>query len=276
MQNQIILINTNKTSAGITSKLAKQQNRCIRMIAGTYKATSTSTVEAEVFIPPLDLYLDSVISQAIQRMEESGMARQIESACTVIRRKLRRRGQNRHIALSTVVHPKPLLADWAKRWTTPIKQTSNSRQSSATGGKRELLLRWRERWAARKPPWGEIFTAENDKGALRLHRGLSKARSSIAIQLRSGKTGLAVFLHRRRVPGYSSPICPCGNGSRIPKHIMVHCPEHREARHGLEINRRVDLKRLMTTPEGIHRATGWWLRQNILPQFQLVRELENS
>jgi hypothetical protein len=45
-------------------------------------------------------------------------------------------------------------------------------------------------------------------------------------------------------------------------------------RHGLEINERVDLKRLMTTPEGIHRTTVWWLRQDILPQFQLARELE--
>ena len=68
--------------------MAKQQNKCIRLIAGAYKATLVSTVEAEVFIPPLDLHLDSVVARVVKRMAENGMARQIEAACTAIRRKL--------------------------------------------------------------------------------------------------------------------------------------------------------------------------------------------
>ena len=82
------------TSAGITGKLAKQQNKCICLIAGVYKATLTSTVETEVFIPPLDLHLDSVIARAVKRMAENGMACQIETVCTVIRRKLHYQNQN--------------------------------------------------------------------------------------------------------------------------------------------------------------------------------------
>jgi hypothetical protein len=226
------------------------------MVAGTYKATPVATVEAEVFVPPLDLYLDSVISRAIRRMEENGMACQIETACTSIRRKLCRRGQNRRIPLPAVAHPKPLPADWIKTWTTPPEtSTDSTRQNPRTLERRELLHRWRRRWRARKPPWGELFTAEPNEKVLKLHSGLSKARSSIAIQLRSGKTGLAAFLHRRKVPGYTSPICPCGQGSETPKHVMIHCSKHAETRHRLEINGRVDLSQTMTTPEGIQKTT---------------------
>ena len=82
------------TSVGITHKLAKQQNKCICLITGAYKATLVSTVEAEVFIPPLDLHLNSVIAQAVKRMAENGMACQIETACTTIRRKLHHQNQN--------------------------------------------------------------------------------------------------------------------------------------------------------------------------------------
>jgi hypothetical protein len=236
-----------------------------------------STVEAEVFIPPLDLHLDSVISRAIKRMEENGMAHQIEAACTAIRRKLHCWGQNQHIPLPAVAHPKPLPADWARAWVTPSETTTDRQQENPRVlERRELLRRWRIRWAVRKPPWGELFTAEPSSSVLKLHKGLSKAQSSIAIQLRSGKTGLAAFLHWRQVPGYPSPICPCGQGSETPKHVMIHCPKHTDTCHELETNGRVDLSQIMTTPVGIQRVTAWWLGHDILPQFQLASTLERG
>src|SRR3989440_8933199 len=259
------------TRVGITAKLAKQQNTCLRLVTGAYKATPLSTVEAEAYIPPLDLHLDSVVSRALKRMKESGMARQIEAACTVIRRKLRRRGQNRRIPLTAVAHPKPLPADWTQPWTLPTEDTQGKLQNPA---KRELLHRWKARWAARKPSWGEIETSEPTRKVLRLHKGLSKARSSIAVQLRSGKTGLAAFLHQRKEPGFSSPDCSCGGGRETPKHVMIHCIKHSEARRRLEVDGRVDLKKMMSSPEGLQRITAWWLKQDLLPQFQLARELE--
>ena len=259
------------TRVGITTKLAKQQNMCLRLVTGAYKATPLSTVEAEAYIPPLDLHLDSVVSRALKRMKESGMARQIEEACTVIRRKLRRRGQNRRIPLTAVAHPKPLPADWTQLWTLPTEDAQGKPQNPA---KKELLRRWKARWAARKPPWGETGTSEPTRKVLKLHKGLSKARSSIAVQLRSGKTGLAAFLHQRKVPGFPSPDCSCGRGRETPKHVMIHCTKHSEARKRLEIDGRVDLRKMMSSPEGLQRITAWWLKQDLLPQFQLARELE--
>ena len=43
---------------------------------------------------------------------------------------------------------------------------------------------------------------------LRLHANLPKVHSSIVTQIRTGKIGVAAFLHRCRVPGHESPACP--------------------------------------------------------------------
>jgi hypothetical protein len=76
------------STAGIIGKLAKLQNKCIQRIAGIYKKTSLLIVKTEVFILFLDIYLDSVVFQAVKRMKKSGIMHQIKIACTNIRRKL--------------------------------------------------------------------------------------------------------------------------------------------------------------------------------------------
>ena len=113
---------------------------------------------------------------------------------------------------------------------------------------------------------------ERQPGALR--RGLTKARCSILTQLRTGKTGLAAFLHRKRVPGVGSPCCPCGQGAEIPKHILIHCERFRDTRAELEDSGRVDIKHLLCTEEGARKLSHWWLSHGVLQQFRLARALE--
>lgn len=66
----------------------------------------------------------------------------------------------------------------------------------------------------------------------KLHRGLHKAESSLAIQLRT-EVGFAAFLHARRVPGVLSPACQCGWRRQDPKHIIMFCPDHAATRDRL-------------------------------------------
>ena len=56
--------------------------------------------------------------------------------------------------------------------------------------------------------------------------------------------------------------------------VMIHCVKHSEARRRLETDGRVDLGKMMSSPEGLQRITAWWLKQDLLPQFQLAQELE--
>lgn len=59
---------------------------------------------------------------------------------------------------------------------------------------------------------------------LRLHADLPKPHSSLLTQIRTGKIGLAAFLHRCRVPGFESLACPCGWQWETAKHIVLGCP----------------------------------------------------
>ena len=79
-----------------------------------------------------------------------------------------------------------------------------------------------------KIPWG-VTELLNEK-ILDLYTGLNKAESSILIQLRSGKIGLARFLSRVGVPGYDSEECRCSFGIADPQYFLRECPIYSEER----------------------------------------------
>ena len=54
--------------------------------------------------------------------------------------------------------------------------------------------------------------------------------SSLLIQLRTGKVGLAKFLSKRKVPGFPNHRCRCGGGIGHPKHLLLDCTIHSVAR----------------------------------------------
>src|SRR5699024_3426682 len=144
------------------------------------------------------------------------VATQIEQACSRVRHILKGRHRKKRHLLSEVVHPAQVPDGWMEASKKEIDE------------KTQRL--WSNRWSERHKPWGEIHSRPPDKRNLKIYQGLTKARCSILMQLRSGKTGLADFLHRRRVPGYNSPLCECGQGTETPTHVLVHCPKHANAR----------------------------------------------
>ena len=79
------------------------------------------------------------------------------------------------------------------------------------------------------------------------------------VQLHTGCTGLAYFLHKARVPAFDSGYYSCGNRMETPRHVIVHCPREAERREELQgASRRLDLRRLLDTPEGVGVAS-WWI-----------------
>ena len=56
------------------------------------------------------------------------------------------------------------------------------------------------------------------------------------VQARTGKIGLAYFLHSRKVPGYESAMCQCGLGMETPRHMALHCAREAERRGSLQDN----------------------------------------
>jgi hypothetical protein len=68
---------------------------------------------------------------------------------------------------------------------------------------------------------------------LKLHEGLRKTESSLAIQLRMGTDGLDAFIFQARVLSVHSPLHSCGRGLQAAKHIMIFCPRYDGAKHEL-------------------------------------------
>lgn len=61
-------------------------------------------------------------------------------------------------------------------------------------------------------------------GTLRRHDGLSKAKSSLLIQIRTGAISLRDFLFTRGVPEVLTPACECGEGRETAEHLVVFGP----------------------------------------------------
>jgi hypothetical protein len=251
-----------RQAAGPVAKLKKIQNKCLRVVAGAYRATPVSVLETETFIPPLDLQLDAKLARFRLRHKQSGMEELVRAACAEIRRKLayrrQRRGRNKRDG-STEGEKR---THWAEAW---LQQ----------GERQALLSQWKQRWEAKRPEWGLVGAGPPSRKRILLHTGLQKAESAVLTQIRTGRIGLAAFLNKARVPEFPSPMCQCGQASETPKHVIIHCPRFAEARRYIKDPQTglVDIKSLVSKAEGTKRLARWFLRLRILPQFSLAEEL---
>jgi hypothetical protein len=51
--------------------------------------------------------------------------------------------------------------------------------------------------------------------------------------LRIEKIGLKIFFYKQRVPGITSPLCPCGNNNQTAKYILIYYADLAPARRQL-------------------------------------------
>ena len=75
--------------------LQASQNKCLRRVAGAYKATPIQNLELETYCPPLDLYLNKRLADFEDRLRYTGMGEKIQEACKAIRAQLRNRRDGR-------------------------------------------------------------------------------------------------------------------------------------------------------------------------------------
>ena len=61
---------------------------------------------------------------------------------------------------------------------------------------------------------------------------MSRAQSSLVIQLRTGKIGFRAFLHKMRVPDVDDPLCKnCEEGEEMTvEHVLMRCQRWSELR----------------------------------------------
>ena len=148
----------------------------------------------------------------------------------MISSRLQRRGSQR-ITLQVVPVIQEKL-DWAFR----------RERTLGTDSRKAMLQEWHGKWYSgqRRSRWCSLASTEAPSASrLKLHKQLKKAESSVLVQARTGRIGLAHFLNKARVPGYETLACKCGLGDETAEHLLLHCQletERRQWRRGTRLS----------------------------------------
>ncbi len=168
-----------------------------------------------------------------------------------------------------------LQLSWAQQWVPE----DNPRRpvTISTRANRKINALWLQQWqsSAKSPPNPHLVEAPPGTDVLKLHEGLLKAVSSLAIQLRTGVNGLDAYLFQARVTIVPSPLCSCGGGRQTAKHVLIFCPTHSGARHELmdEQGHLPNFLKSLEMAEGLQKTTKWVMQRGILGQFRGARDL---
>lgn len=135
---------------------------------------------------------------------------------------------------------------------------------------------WNDRWKAYQNQVIEPSIAQMaplNRNRLKTHSLLKKAESALATQIRTGKIGLADFLYKRRVPGITSPACPCGWHRQTPEHVIMFCRLINGRRAMFCEAGTNSYQALTESPKPLKSLTAWLMKSGTLTQFSLAVQL---
>ncbi|EAQ88446.1 hypothetical protein CHGG_05065 [Chaetomium globosum CBS 148.51] len=147
--------------------------------------------------------------------------------------------------------------------------------------RREWIGRWESevaRVVARNP--GRALepadaTARFDASIMNRHRSrdpaweLSKAKSTLLVQARTGKIGLRGFLFTRRVPEVVTPVCRCGMARETFEHLVLECNGAADKPHPWPDDG-AELLEWLDDVEKAAIVVGWVLGLGRLNEFRLA------
>ena len=269
---------------GLTSQLQLSQNRCLRTVIGTYKATPAIVLESEAYMPPIDLALDQIVLQ-------SRLVRGTHPATKVGNARIRQNLKRTCRATRAVLTPPPseTKSEWAR---TSIGRALDDLPVDEEGARLErrtrtkdihqrTLKEWTKRWQRyratiperrRHPALRENAISDTH---LRRHGRMRKGDSALAIQLRTGNNGLAHFLHTVHAGNLTDASCSCGWRKQDATHILIACPLYADLR--MDLFKRAgtgDSREILSSSKGIRAAARFMMATGLLPQFSLAREME--
>src|SRR5437667_1860659 len=98
------------------------------------------------------------------------------------------------------------------------------RSASKAQLRKQLLIDWEREWKQEKRGRALFRTTPKPtRKVLELHRTVSKAISSVIIQMRTEKIGLRPFLYQWKVPDIENGFCECRRGLQTVRHIILEC-----------------------------------------------------
>lgn len=138
----------------------------------------------------------------------------------------------------------------------------------------EAKAEWEKSWATERTsrPTKRLVELPTKK-TLEYWSDLQKATASILMQLRTGRIGLAAYLHR--INGRDSARCSCDLGNETVSHILLECALLQDERSWMRnaLSQRgvaLRLDELLTRPEARAIVAEFMIRTGVLDQFEAV------
>jgi hypothetical protein len=169
------------------------QNKCLRSIAGAYKATNVQVLEHEASVAPVDLNLEMLTINHVLRTEDSAGNQAVDDTSKAINQ----RAQRRFRTIGNM--PARYMDQFRSRARSTQQQSCLARRGgSRTATKRELEETWKAKWTEYQQ---QTRALANDRKisvaaraiwtrGLRAKESLTRAESTVATLLRTGHIGL--------------------------------------------------------------------------------------
>ena len=271
----------------IIKRMTVIQNQCLRKISGAYRVTLIEILEAETFIPSADLYLQKLVKiRTLCNAEDRGQAI-IKNACALIVRQLWSKCRRSHLIIETSAEE---IKIWANQGAMNMNRTQTevndiprlrTKKKEKTVTMKCLIRLWTHRWKTYQKHFSSEYNwaAEAELTVKRLwgHTDMSKAESSVLMQLRTEWIELTAFLHDRTVSEYENPECSCEWRRQTVKHVIMHCRIYEWVRHELfMITHSTDYRALLQHAHLVRIVTWWFNKRDLLPQFSMIEEWISS
>ena len=144
-----------------------------------------------------------------------------------------------------------------------------------------LIRSWTHRWKTYQEHFNSEYNwvteAELSVKRLQGHIDMSKAESSVLMQLRTEWIELTAFLHDRTVSEYENSECSCEWRHQTVKHVIMHCRIYEWERHELfMITCSTDYRALLQHAHLVRIVTWWFIKRDLLSQFSMIEEWISS
>jgi hypothetical protein len=268
--------------AKVAKSLAVEQSKCLRIVAGAYRATPIRALEWELGVPPLDLECSRQAALFEARIEINGIRAKIETAV----RKARRIAGRRFIArLGRSNKKPPASAPEVNPTLTRSERAYEWRGSKVVED--AVADTWMER---RRAELTSKAIQTREKASLSdktdepikpdVYGNLLKHEASLLFQIRTNVGGWKQALFGMRVPEVMTPLCDCGAGPHNPEHAVLHCTnlEGKRARLQAEVGAVAlrttrDFQDCLNNPETAAMIVRWLLKAGFYPQYDKARKI---
>jgi hypothetical protein len=142
---------------GIATGLAKHQTKCLRVVAGAYKATPVRSLETETYCPPIDLYLNKRVRAFEERVARTDQAKFVRGTAAWVASCIQVGSRRRAPPPKDLPESGAAKARWAEDWAPTAdligenapEDAQQQNGPSAKDRERRLEEAMRREWVAR-------------------------------------------------------------------------------------------------------------------------------